>query len=340
MSMDEINAVSQTTALDSMHEGDPQAKILQEEKVEAPEFDFQDIKTHLDTHFLNLRNLIKYTKEKDSNINKLNIELQKYRDGVEPILFKSIAMALISFREDCKKSMRDMQSYQKQVAEIDKLLRYLVLDYEDLLMNIGLELVDDEYKYQGKSIYVKDVEFKVFDEVAMEQLDSEVTAQSISSTEDLLRYLQSVESEIKSILQNNAIQDQIVGKYIQQASAYENGIWNIVLHPVLRKLIGSFEKTKANVESIKALLTDDNCNQEYINVLDCVSLELGELLVECRVFIEPVVDTQYDPKKHRILKILPTEDESLSGQIANVYSDCYTMEGKVIYPAKIDVLKK
>ena len=340
MSIDEMNAGSQTPIVDSPNTAETQATISQEEKVETPEFDFQELKTHLDTHFLNLRNLIKYTKEKDSNVNKLNVELQKYRDGVEPVLFKSIALALISFREDCRKSMRDMKSYQKQVADINKLLRYLVLDYEDLLMNIGLEFVDDEYKYQGKSISEKSVDFKVFEEVIVESVESEMPLCDLTSSEQFLEYLHCVENEIKKILQNNTLQDQIVGKYIQQASAYENGVWSIVLHPVLRKLIRCFEKTKEMVDAVNPTLTDDNCNQEYVRVLDCVSSELGELLVECRVSIEPVVDTHYDPKKHRILKMLPTEDETLNGKIANVYSDCYIMEDKVIYPAKIDILKK
>ena len=79
---------------------------------------------------------------------------------------------------------------------------------------------------------------------------------------------------------------------------------------------------------------------KHKEVLLTESSDLGELLVECRVFIEPVVETQYDPKKHRILKMIPTEDETLNGRIANVYSDCYTMDSKVIYPAKIDILKK
>ena len=339
MSMEEMNAVSQSPNGDSIVAEESQ-DVISKEVIGAPGFDFQEMRTQLDAHFLNLRNLIKYTKEKDTNVNKLNVELQKYRDGIEPVLFKSIALALISFREDCKKSIRDMQNYKKQVADIEKLLRYLVLDYEDLLMNIGLESVDDEYRYQGKSLALKHVDFKVFDAVIVEEHTSDIPVQDIVTAEDFLRYLQFIEAEIKKMLQNNAVQDQIIGKYIQQASAYENGVWNIVLHPVLRKLIGCFEKTKATVETIKPTLTEDNCNQVYIDALDLVSSDLGELLVECRVFIEPVVETQYDPKKHRILKMIPTEDETLNGRIANVYSDCYTMDSKVIYPAKIDILKK
>ena len=339
MSMEEMNAVSQTPNGDSIVVEESQ-EVNSKEDIGTTGFDFQEMRTQLDAHFLNLRNLIKYTKEKDTNVNKLNVELQKYRDGIEPVLFKSIALALISFREDCKKSIRDMQNYKKQVADIEKLLRYLVLDYEDLLMNIGLESVDDEYRYQGKSLALKHVDFKVFDAVIVEESTSDIPVQDIVTAEDFLRYLQFIEAEIKKMLQNNAAQDQIIGKYIQQASAYENGVWNIVLHPVLRKLIGCFEKAKATVETIKPTLTEDNCNQVYIDALDLVSSDLGELLVECRVFIEPVVETQYDPKKHRILKMIPTEDEALNGQIANVYSDCYTMDSKVIYPAKIDILKK
>ena len=50
-------------------------------------------------------------------------------------------------KEDCKKSIRDIQNYSKTVSDIEKLLRYAILDYEDLLMNIGLEFVDDVYTY-------------------------------------------------------------------------------------------------------------------------------------------------------------------------------------------------
>lgn len=338
--MEEINEKNQTSLENSIACEKLQDLNLTENKTEIAVVDFQELKKHLDAHFLNLKNLIKYTKEKDSNINKLNSELQMYRNGIESVLFKSIAMLIISFREECKKSIRDMQKYQKQVTDIDKFLKYLILDYEDMLSNIGLEYIDGEYRYHGKSIVIDNIECKVFDSIIEEPFVSEISTQEITSIEDFFKYLQSTESEIKTILKNNALLDQLIGKYIQQESAYENCVWNIILTPVLKKLIGYFEKTKVIVEDIRKTLTVDNCNQEYINILDCVSSDLEEILVQCCVSVAPVVDTKYDPKKHRIIKILPTEDEALNGQISNIYSDCYTMDDKVIYPAKIDVLKK
>ena len=88
------------------------AENIDENKAdEALEIPLEEYRIILEEHFQNLKNLIKYTKTKDETIYKLSNELQKYREDYCAKTFKSIATLIISFREDCRKSLSDLNSF-------------------------------------------------------------------------------------------------------------------------------------------------------------------------------------------------------------------------------------
>ena len=53
----------------------------------------------------------------------------------------------------------------------------------------------------------------------------------------------------------------------------------------------------------------------------------------------PDVGSSYDYKEQRISKTIPTEDEALRDCVAEVRSDAFIYNGKVLRPAKVAVYK-
>jgi hypothetical protein len=63
------------------------------------------------------------------------------------------------------------------------------------------------------------------------------------------------------------------------------------------------------------------------------------MLNECGVLIDEYVSDNYELRKHRLLKTVPTDDPALNGRIVKRYCDLYTMGNEVIYQMKVDVYK-
>ena len=114
--------------------------------------DYTQFKELIDVHFQTIKNLLKFNKEKDANVSKLSATLQKYRDGFDVNLLKAVALHVISFREDTKKAYREFKDKELPIDTVKKYLGYIVMDYEDLLGNLGIECVDGAWRYNNKSI--------------------------------------------------------------------------------------------------------------------------------------------------------------------------------------------
>ena len=70
------------------------------------------------------------------------------------------------------------------------------------------------------------------------------------------------------------------------------------------------------------------------------SRAIGRMLCDHGVEMTAVeVGDMFDNKKQKNIGIVPTDDQSLNMTVESVYSDCYTLEGKVIYPAQVKVYK-
>ncbi len=297
------------------------------------------IKELIDKHFQIIKNLLKFNKEKDANVSKLSLVLQKYREGFDVNMFKAVALHVISFREDTKKAYREFNGKDLPIDTVQKYLGYIVMDFEDLLGNIGIESVDGEWRFNGKNLNREicgKIEFS--EPETFEIIDSEEV--EVKTFEDLVVYIKSVETQITAILKNNAERDKLLNSYIEYSSIYEAGIQQATLYPVIRKIIGTYEQTKAMIDTKAVGLTAENCSATYILLLQTVVDATETILDLCNIIIDSNVSDIYDPKKQRILKMIATDDESKNGSIATRHTDCYLIDEKVIYPQKVDVYKK
>lgn len=292
----------------------------------------------IDGHFLAVRNLLKFNKDKDANVSKLTTALQTYRDGLENKYFKSIALNLIGYREDCKKSVREFKDRGLTAAEAKKYLNYLVYDYEDLLENLNVRVEGEKVCYNNKPIDAGfDKKIKTCEIGEFVLPDAPVLEEK--SLDGVTEYLKKVENYIAEVLKCNAGLDNVLKVYIDNSLLYEEGVHQLMVYPVVGCIAKLYLSTKSQVKEAIAALTEENATQSFVNRSNTLIDALEELLLKCTVTIDGEVSDTYDPLKHRLIKIIYTDNPEENGKIANRYTDCYMMETKVIYPQKADVMK-
>lgn len=298
----------------------------------------EEYKSILDEHFQNLRGLIKYTKAKDDTIRKLSNELQKYREDYCAKSFKSIATLLISYREDCRRSLSDLGSFELTFDKAKKFISFLGDDLEELLSNAGCEYENEKWYFNGKPLTIDmadGVKFpSLFDG---SNLEEDVCEQFEGRT--IKEYLVSVENRIKQILSNNEMLDKCLNEYCTLSTLIESDIVYVCVYPPIRKLIALYDKTKQKIDVCISDMNEDNMLEMYSEMLTSLIDEMEEILLCGGVKIDTTTDEVFDTKKNRLIKAITTNDESLDRKIAKQYTECYTMNDVVIYPAKVDVYK-
>lgn len=298
-------------------------------------FDFAEVKQLIDDHFNKIKGLIRYTKEKDANILALSKQMEIYRDGIEASLLKSIALEIIGYRESCRKSLREIKTVQLNAQDAKKYINYLKLDYEDMLENLGIKCSDNEVLYNGKNIdstldkvYFKDM--PKLEDIVLNNFE-------IVDIKGLLDYLRTCEVSISDMIQNNSILDSVLKDYLAISSIYEQGLHQIILYPVVRVIVKIYRSLLEKSKSLE--LSDANVIETYSAQLTFLIEEVEKVLELCNVAIDGYVSDTYDSKRQRILKMVDTDDLELNGQVICRYTDCYTMDDKVIYLSKVDVYK-
>ncbi len=308
---------------------------VQEEK---PIVSFDEYKELTNAHFQNLRSLIKYTKTKDETIFKMNGELQKYREGYCTKAFKSIATLIISYREDCRKALEDLEKYDNDVQKVQKYIYFLVDDYNELLSNAGIENDGEVWRFNGKALsfngrrYVK---FPSAFQDAPELVENEVQLDA----EGLKEYLKAFEQNVKALLANNEMLDKNVNEYLKLSLAIENDVILTGFYPALKKMISVADKIAELAEATAKSVTEENKNDKYALCLNYLIDSLEDVLLIGGVSIYTTVDDVFDTRKNRLVKAIVTTDKSLDRIIAKQYTECYMMNDAVIYPAKVDVYK-
>jgi molecular chaperone GrpE (heat shock protein) len=307
------------------------------------EAEWTEIKTSLDKRYEEIATLLRYNKTREESIRRLSAEVQKYRDGFAYSALKPFINALITLREDCRKSIRDLTQFEFDDEKVRKYVKYLISDFEEMLTNIGLER-------DGKSISIKGEPLsKLIQPKALPEEPSAderknddsfqtlVCAEQIKSMPELIEYLKKSEEAIRSALQDRAVIDKTIQEYGTLAARTDAEHYFALIAPIsgqLYKLCDGISDKSQPADGYSG----DKLIKLYAEVLEDVVNGLGDILIGAGVKTE-TLDDIFDPQKHKLLKTVPTDEEARDRTIANRYTDCYTYEEKVIYPSKVDVYK-
>ncbi|MBR3894580.1 MAG: hypothetical protein IKJ35_05475 [Clostridia bacterium] len=306
----------------------------------APQ-DFELLKTGFKAYYDALLRLIKNTKDKDVTISKITRELQKYREGFAKSLKKPIALSLLSFLEDNKKTLRELEDYAKDRDNVLKYLDYLLSDLESVLELYDIRCEEDG-SFTIKLSPVKDAEVVAIPEVELVELpepEGVEYADGNATADTLLEYLKQGQARVETLIQNNAALDANLTAYTAVASLVDRTNADAVLMPIYRKLVALYKGVARTIEEVKELITDENFAQVYRDVLEFTVESCSDLLTFMDVTVLDELNDEFDSKTCKILKVLPTEDAALDKKIAARHTSAYLLEGALIYPAKVSVYK-
>ena len=315
-----------------------EAAPAQCESAKEPEISLEEYKTVLDAHFQNLRALIKYTKTKDENITKLSNELQKYREDYCAKSFKSIASMVISYREDCRKSLDDIGKFEFTIDKIKKFMTFLADDYMEMLSNIGCE-EEDVWLFNGKPLFITEEREAVKFPQVFELSAEDEAACDLGPITDIKEYLQKAEECIKATLANNEKLDKCLKDYLKLATVIEEDVVLLNVMPAVRCLVNLYKSFSEKVNVALEGLNEENMLDEYSACLTYVVEKLEDVLLFGGVKIYTTCDDTVDTRKNRIIKTVITNDPTMDRKIARQITECYVVNDIVMYPAKVDVYK-
>lgn len=308
------------------------------EEVKEPDISLEEYKAALDAHFQNLRALIKYTKTKDETITKLSNELQKYREDYCAKSFKSIASLIISYREDCKKSLDDMGKFELTFEKVKKFMSFLSDDYMEMLSNVGCE-EEDVWLFNGKPLFLTEEKEAVKFPKVFELTEEDEAGCDLGPISDVKEYLQNAEECIKATLANNEKLDKCLKDYAKLSTVIEEDVVLLYVVPAVRRLVNLYKSFSEKVNAALEGLNEENMLDEYAACLTYIVDKLEDVLLSGGVMIYTTCDDTVDTRKNRIIKTIVTDDPAMDRKIARKITDCYVVNDVVMYPAKVDVYK-
>ena len=324
-------------------EAEAEEETPAEEPIKDPfltEYPKEEFEKLIYAHFRTVANAINSLRTKEDSITRLSKDVQRYRDEYVTKSIKPIAMSLITLRESCRKSISSLDMLT-DFAKISKYINYLSDDIDDLLSDVGLSCSKGSgnlWIYNGTPICKRTVETVTFPEV-FELVESEPLVLPTPG-DSLTEYLAGCEEVVRAALANVEKYDNCIKDYVKVASAIDEGVLAANVYPVLRTLARFAPRFKADVVDSINVLIEENALVEYSTLLETLCGKLGELLEMCGVDFESgEIGSRYDLKKHKIIKLVPTNDEALDRQVITASSDSYTLNDVVISQAKVTVYK-
>jgi len=299
----------------------------------ATEADLATLKELLDNRYAEIATLLRYNKTKDESIKRLGDEIQKYREGFAFSALKPFINALIALREDCRKSIKDAKQYPEKFNDenVKKYTGYLVSDFEDMLSNVGLErnLTPPPAPTPAEAA-------EPSAEEASEPL--KVRTEPLNSFSELVEYLKETEKTIEIAVKDRAIVDKTIQDYIGSAARTDAVHYYALVAPISKQIYGLFDYISQKASQTENV-SGEALLQLYTKILEKIMEEISDILTITAGMEIETLDGVFDAKKHKILKTVLTDDEKLDKTVANIYTDCYTYEEKVIYQSKVDVYK-
>lgn len=290
----------------------------------------EETKANLEEHFEALEKLLRYAKEKDRNLLVLSKRLDEMREENKGMALKPIALEIIAYREENRKSLNELPSLDLPEDKWRKYLEYLALDLEDRLQDLGIEEKDGVLLLNGRKVLAQEKcepivlpESKTLPEGTFQPEDGE----------DLLTFVSRGLNELQRIIEDNTELDNILHLALERLGAYEQeGKHLFAFAPVARGLLRLHGK-------LQEWPVGEDAKESYRQALEESIKESETLLSLCGVDIDSFVSEIYDPRRQRILHFLECEKEEDNGKVIKRLSDCYTLQDKVIYPMKVDVYR-
>jgi len=304
------------------------------------EAEWELLKSTLDKRYTEIATLLRYNKTREETIQRLSAEAQKYRDGFAFSALKPFINTLISFVEECRKSERDASLYADTIDDekAKKYIGFLVDEFEQILINIGLERSDSNITINKRPL-VDTPPPKTAQIPESEQITDDppllTQPEPINTIETLFVYLNQTESTIINLLKDREISDQTIQALTKIVAHIDSEHHLALVAPIARQLYTVYDKLSDMGSS-----ADISPKILYEAMLAFLIHRVSVILTNAGVQIESdTIDGMFDTQRHKIVKTIPTDDEQLDRKVESTITQCYTYDGKIIYHSKVNVYK-
>ncbi|MDR2846305.1 MAG: hypothetical protein LBV63_03385, partial [Candidatus Methanoplasma sp.] len=112
-----------------------------------------------------------------------------------------------------------------------------------------------------------------------------------------------------------------------------------------RKLMGMLEQLSTMREDFFKLCKgiggklDSFSSKDVLSSFEAYSVDMENILTDCGVYIGPFQYDKLNTMHQRIVDVVPTNDESLNGKIAERVSNGYEYGGRVLFKERVNIYK-
>lgn len=303
---------------------------------------------------------VKVTKNKDAANALLSREIQGYREGFAFKLVRPLCTALIGYREDCRKTLSDVEDFAKDGETVIRYLEFLRSDYEELLSEQGLERTEDGgFELNGENLddlprreeqpeeepaeapaakEVADAAPEAETTDAAEAAETETAEKTAPTFETLLAAVRDGIAGVERALREIDEKDEAALAAARKSEAIDRYYADAVRLPLFRRMATLYDQLVEKIAEATETATDAPADA-YADVLELLVDESEEILRSAGVEIITEIGDEYDIKSSKILRVVPTDDPEKDHHVAKRHTDCYRYEEKILYPAKVDVYK-
>ncbi|MDR0887680.1 MAG: nucleotide exchange factor GrpE [Candidatus Methanoplasma sp.] len=165
-----------------------------------------------------------------------------------------------------------------------------------------------------------------------------VAAVDTSALEREVAELREVVTALSSEISKYATTKEQLKEYAAVVSKRDTELAN-------RKLMGMLEQLSTMREDFFKLCKgvegklDSFSAKDVLNSFEAYGVDMENILSDCGVFIGPFQYDRLNTMHQRIVDVIPTEDESLNGKIAERVSNGYEYGGRVLFKERVNIYK-
>ena len=158
------------------------------------------------------------------------------------------------------------------------------------------------------------------------------------TTEELMQKLEQLDAKFTKKIQTDEHKNQLFDKLHQQLKVYEDDVIATAINPIIMEMIQLLDSLKAQRQYFPEEVSQENY-EKLVKKFDGAIEDVQDLLEELDVDIYSVEGAYPDPKRQKIVKVIPTVEKERNNTIAKKVSDGYIRQNHIVKYEKIAIYK-
>ena len=236
-----------------------------------------------------------------------------------------------NFDDNEQKIKTDLTSLDDEITTNEKIeqIEKAIID-----KNIQLEFKEALEDYESFLDSRGTDDFNNAEKNNAEQLGEQIEKLS----EDIEKHMKLLETMFETKITADGQREKLIDSMHAELEQYKNDMFAKIFKPLLTDVIYLREDMRKVMRTMKEKDGQISADK-FFSILDGYIMDTADILEKYDVEIFNCEEDEYVPIRQKIIKVLPTDDEKLSGIVADKLSDGYMLNEKVIFPQKAVVYK-